>query len=299
MPAYGMSRLLLDMEKKPIKKLKQGEWKSISNERVTFTPAEDETTEAVKEMFALLVSQYKSPKDIAAIMNEKGILTARGHQWKSSGVLRVLTNEVYTGTRVYNKTWSRLKQKMHKNPRSEWVIQPNAFDHVVTQDLFTNAQEHLYWLLPSKWRRGVYAVNRASRDLQKYLIELLMKNNLKEDDAIAEMERLPIALGVCFYLNTVAHWCFVIEETMRDYDYVIGVSLSTENKRDPIDRFFVIPIQDIDTANFIVFSQAEECYKKYLIESDVIKEKIIGLVKFKKYEKNNQEQHQQAEAVTA
>lgn len=283
LPAYGMSRLLLDVNKKPIKKLGKGEWKSISNERVTFAPAGDETTEVVKEMFSLLIDKWKSPEEIAALMNERGITTAHGKKWKSHGVVRILTNEVYTGTRVYNKTWSRLKQKMHRNPRSQWVIQPNAFERTVSEDIFSNAQEHLYWLIPSKWRRGSYAVNKAAKNLQKEIVDLFIERGIGQDDAIMEMERLPVVLGVCFYLNNVAHWCFVIDEMMRNYDYIIGVSLSLDRK-DPIDRFFVVPMRDIDIANFIVFSETEECYGRYKIDSNTVKEKIMGLIKPRKLE---------------
>lgn len=278
LPAYGMSRLLLDSSKKPIKKLKKGEWKSISNERVTFTPAADETTAAVQEMFTLLVEKWGSPKSIAEALNAKGIPTAQGKQWKSSGVLRVLTNEVYTGTRIYNKTWGRLKQKQRKNPRNEWVIQRDAFPHVVTADLFKDAQEHLYWLMPSKWRKGAHAIRRAALNLQGEIATLLLKKGLTVDEIDVTIKKLPVALGVCFYLDSVPHWCFVVKEHMKNYDYVLGVSLAID-RREPVDRFFWIPINSFDTTNFIIFSEADTCHASYTIQRDAVEEKILSLVK--------------------
>lgn len=47
--AYGMARQLLDVNKKPIRILSLGEHKQIANERVSFTPKNDDTTEAVRK----------------------------------------------------------------------------------------------------------------------------------------------------------------------------------------------------------------------------------------------------------
>jgi DNA invertase Pin-like site-specific DNA recombinase len=278
LPAYGMSRLLLDANKKPIKKLKKGEWKSISNERVTFTPAADETTAAVQEMFTLLVEKWESPKNIAEMMNSKGVPTAQGKKWKSQGILNILTNEVYTGTRVYNKTWGRLKQKHRINPRNEWVIQRDAFPHVVTADLFRDAQEHLYWLMPSKWRRGIYAIRRSAQNLQTEIVTLLLKKGLSVDEVYFKIKKLPVALGVCFYLNSVPHWCFIVKEHMKNYDYILGVSLAID-RREPVDRFFWIPINSFDATNFIIFSEADACYENFIIKREIVEEKILSLVK--------------------
>lgn len=280
LPAYGMSRLLLDANKKPLKKLKKGEWKSISNERVTFTPAEDETTEAVKKMFDLLVERWGSPKSIAETLNLEGIPTAMGRQWKPQGVLRILTNEVYTGTRIYNKTWGRLKQKTRKNPRSEWVIQPNAFPHVVSPGVFRSAQEHLYWLMPSKWRKGIYATRKATRNLHGEITSLLQKKGLAIDEIDSLIRKLPVVLGVCFYIDSVAHWCFVATEKMKNYKYILGVSLAIDQK-EPVDKFFWIPTDNFGNANFILFSETDECYKEYFLNVSAVEDKVWSFVEQK------------------
>src|SRR4029077_13562625 len=61
---YGMNRILLDESKKPIGVLKRGEHKVIANQRVTFAPAGDETTETIKRIFSLLVDQWYRPEEI-------------------------------------------------------------------------------------------------------------------------------------------------------------------------------------------------------------------------------------------
>lgn len=277
-PAYGMSRLLLDVNKKPIRKLKNGEWKSISNERVTFTPTDDETTEVVKEMFSLLVDKWESPQSIADIMNIKGVKTVQGKEWTASGVRAILSNEVYTGTRIYNKTWGRLKQKHRKNPRNEWVIQPNAFPHVVTADVFKDAEEHLYWLMPSKWRKGVNAVKKAGINLQTEVSTLLIKKGMTIDDTDVMVRKLPMTLGVRFEINGVAHWCFVVKEYMKNYDYILGASLMIDDRHDPVDRFFWIPINSFDSTDFIIFSESDSCCDTFAIPQNAVEEKILSLI---------------------
>ncbi len=101
---YGMARQLLDEQHKPIGILEKGQHKLVSNQRVTFVPRNDETTKAVKEAFELLVHNWGTPESIATALNAKGIPSANGGLWNRGKVLNILTNETYTGARIYNKT---------------------------------------------------------------------------------------------------------------------------------------------------------------------------------------------------
>lgn len=276
-PPYGMSRLLLGEDKKPVKILKRGQWKSISNERVTFAPAEDGSAEIVKEMYSLLVEKWESPQTIADILNARGVLTVQGKKWKSTGVLHLLTNEIYTGTRIYNKTWGRLKQKHRRNPRSEWVIQPNAFDGIISPELFNAAQDRLYWLMPSKWQKGAYVVRKARRGLQTEITNLLMSKGMEIDDADMAVRKLPMAIGARFTVEGVANWCFTVKEYMKNYEYIIGVSVATD-RHDPVDRFFWIPISTFDGTDYVVFSEKDDCYHTSSIPSGEVQKRILSLL---------------------
>lgn len=273
MACYGMSRVLLDENKKPIRLLKRGEHKEISNQRVTFTPVNDQTTDAVRTMFELLVKKWNTPNEIATALNAQGIPSASGSPWDREKVLRILTNETYTGTRLYNKTWGRLKQKSRRNPRNEWVIQPNAFPAVVDDQLFKEAQEHLYWLIPTKWKRGLYAINKIKR-LVKAEIKNLMLQNVAAPEAEAIAEKFPVVFGARFYRDSIAHWCFLIDENARNFEYVLAVSVAID-QRDPIDGFFVIPTSAFSASNVLVFSQDESCYTDYKIQREKVEEKIL------------------------
>lgn len=277
-PPYGMSRMLLDTDKKPVRKLKKGEWKSISNERVTFAPADDETSEVVKEMFSMLIDKWESPQTIAEILNERGIKTAQGKKWQSTGVLHILINEIYTGTRIYNKTWGRLKNKHRRNPRSEWVIQPHAFPGIIPTELFNAAQDRLYWLMPSKWQKGKYVISRARLDLQAKISALLISKGMEIDDADMAIKKLPIAIAARFDVEGTAHWCFTVKEYMKNYDYILGVSVGND-RYDPVDRFFWIPVSTFNRTVYVVFSEKDDCYQQSSIPRDKVQERILSLIK--------------------
>ena len=270
---YGMARLLLDESKKPIGILKKGEHKLISNQRVSFTPLGDETTQAVKDMFELLVHHWKTPNEIAEIMNDRGVFSAKGGLWNREKIIRILTNQTYTGTRVYNKTWGRLKQRKRDNPKTEWVVTPNAFDGIVSLDLFNQAQEHLYWLMPSRWKKGIYVINRVRMLALKEIEQLLVRRGLHAGKVETIMQRFPLTFIVSFNRNSVPHWCFTIDESARKYDYVLGITLVLE-KRDPIDKLFLLPTKDFNTSNFIVCSERDPNFPAYKIEQDQLEEKI-------------------------
>ncbi|MEK7612113.1 MAG: recombinase family protein [Patescibacteria group bacterium] len=272
MPTYGMVRVLLDIHKQPVRILERGEWKSIANERVTFTPRNDETTRTVQEIFTLHISRWYTPREIADELNERRIPSASGSLWNAQKVVRVLTNETYTGTRIYNKTWQRLKQKSRPNPRSEWIIRKNAFPAIVDQELFEKAQEHMYWLMLSKWKRGIYAMRKIKKLLEKEIEALLIHRGVQLTDSVGV--RIPITYSVSFYLNGKAHWCFAISEQMRNFDSVIGIAIDLDRK--DIDRFFTMPTTAFNSFNYIVFSEDEDRYVSYKLERNSIEERILS-----------------------
>ena len=101
-PCYGMARELLDENKQPLRFLKRGEHKEISNQRVRFVPLNDETTQVVKDVFQYFVNDKLTLSQIASALNERGIPSACGGLWNKDKIIRILMNETYTGTRIYN-----------------------------------------------------------------------------------------------------------------------------------------------------------------------------------------------------
>lgn len=274
---YGMARILLDDNKQPIRVLKKGEHKQIANERVTFAPLNDETTETVREIFRLLLDEWKTPTTIAEHLNERGIPAANGGPWSRDKITKILANETYAGTRIYNKTWGRLKQKSKQNPRSEWVIHRDAFPAVVSAETFAQAQERLYWLMPSKWKRGRYSITKVRRLIRQAVEKFLTEQGLGEADQFIKMQELPVLFSVSVRRESASQWCFMIPEHTRDCDLVLGISIDT-NTRDLIDHVFLMPTEDFSTANLMLFSDKDTCFPDYRIQRDQIEEKLRALL---------------------
>jgi DNA invertase Pin-like site-specific DNA recombinase len=275
MSCYGLTRLLLDVTKQPVRTLKRGEWKSLSNERVTFTPANDETTKVVRDIFCLLVEEWRTPKEIAELLNAKSIPSAAGGKWNAQKVSRILMNEAYVGTRLYNKTWGRLRQKVRKNPRRDWIVRPAAFAAIVPEQLFAEAQEHLYWLLPAQWKRGIRLTNKVKRLIARDIQALWLDRGVFEQDAGRKVRNASLTFGVRFSRDSLAHWCFMIEERLRNFSEVIAISIATDEV-EPVDKMFCIPTVDFGPYNIRAFSEADECYDNYKVDVDKVREALLS-----------------------
>jgi len=273
---YGMSRLLIDAQKKPIRILKKGEHKQIANERVIFVPSEDGTNEVVKQIFDLFVNQWYTESEIAEHLNKQNILSAHGSDWDSQKIIKILTNEIYIGTRVYNKTWGRLKQKGRKNPRSEWVVVPDAFPATVEKEVFDQAQERLYWLLPRKWRKGVNAIKRARKTIESDIVKWFIERGLSEYEADEIIHELPVVFSVKLDTQSTPQWCFVISEHARKYDHVLALSIVLDQHK-ILDEIFMLSTEDFTTSNFLIFSHSDQIYTQSKIESSEIESKVREL----------------------
>ena len=139
-PPYGLRRLLLDEGRKPVQILETGQRKSIQNQRVTLTPGDKDEVRVIRRIFADFVRKKKTPQEISISLNQEGILSPGKRQWSCEAIRSILTNELYIGTMVYNKTGQKLLSKTKKNPREEWIRKENAFDAVVDKTLFDEVQ---------------------------------------------------------------------------------------------------------------------------------------------------------------
>jgi DNA invertase Pin-like site-specific DNA recombinase len=140
MPPYGFHRLLLDEQRNPVQILERGQRKSIQNQRVTLTPGSPDEIAVIKRIFRSFVQRKKSPQHIATTLNANHIPSPGGCRWSPSCVHAILTNELYVGTMIYNKTTQRLKSRSRHNPHDEWIRAEDAFPAIVDRKLFDSAQ---------------------------------------------------------------------------------------------------------------------------------------------------------------
>lgn len=139
-PPYGFDRLLLDEARNRMYVLTHGQKKSISNQRVTLTLGPEEQVATVRRIFEEFIEHHSSMAKIAERLNGEGSRSAMGGLWNVGKVRQILTNIMYAGTLVYNKTTSKLKTPTRQNPLDQWIRTAGAIDPLVDQAIFDRAQ---------------------------------------------------------------------------------------------------------------------------------------------------------------
>jgi len=142
-PPYALGRLLLDEKRNPLQKLATGQRKSIQNQRVTLTLGDEVQVATVRRIFREFTETLRSIHDIAAALNRDGITSPGGGTWDRGKIRRILLNELYVGTLVYNRTSQKLKTPTRHNPKDQWVKSSRAFDSLVEPSMFDHAQRLL------------------------------------------------------------------------------------------------------------------------------------------------------------
>jgi len=142
-PPYGLHRLLLDEQHRPVQALEPGQRKSIQNQRVTLTKGDEREVAVVRRIFHLFVEENVTPETISQFLNAEKIPAPGGPWWTIGSVRHILVNPFYVGTMVYNKTSQKLQSARRQNPRDTWILTPKAFEAVVDPSLFEAAQRRM------------------------------------------------------------------------------------------------------------------------------------------------------------
>lgn len=137
---FGLRRLLVDQSGAPKAELGRGEQKSIATDRIILVPGPPEEVEIVREVYRLFVGEGRSERDIAAELNQRGLVTDLERPWTRGTVHQVLINEKYIGNNVWAQTSFKLKQRHVRNAPHEWVRSDGAFTAIVDKKLFDKAQ---------------------------------------------------------------------------------------------------------------------------------------------------------------
>jgi DNA invertase Pin-like site-specific DNA recombinase len=140
---YGFRRATIrsDGSKRAIMQL--GEHKSVSSDRVTLVAGPAMEVGIVRRIFRYLLRQQLTPNAIAEQLNKEGIPSPRKKRWSSTLIYKILTNSKYIGCNVWNQTSWNSGDKIVQHPRPLWVVTPGAFQPLVDEATFRNAQEKL------------------------------------------------------------------------------------------------------------------------------------------------------------
>ena len=140
---YGFERMRLDQNRNPVGVLEDGQRKAIANERVILTPGKVTEVETIRKIFTAFTERQLHEAKIAVMLNQQQVPSPGGGQWSENTIRVILKNDIYTGAQVYNRSTGRLNGPTRRNPRKDWVIVPGAFESLVSEDAFTQAQQIL------------------------------------------------------------------------------------------------------------------------------------------------------------
>lgn len=136
---YGLRRMLVDENGKQKETLEPGQQKSIQTDRVILVPGPNHEIEIIKRIYKLFIDQQKNEKQIAAELNQLGILSDLNRPWSRGSIRQILTNEKYIGNNVFNRTSFKLKGKRIANTPETWIRAEGVFEAVVDKAAFLTA----------------------------------------------------------------------------------------------------------------------------------------------------------------
>lgn len=142
-PAYGLKHVLVGPDGKPVSGVLEESRKVFRGHRIILAPGPAYEIEIVRRIFRQYVEFGDIPAQIASDLNRLGKRTRKGRPWYGSFVQRILTDERYIGTALYNRTSAKLKGKRKRNDPGEWIRKPMALEGIVEREIFDRAQHRL------------------------------------------------------------------------------------------------------------------------------------------------------------
>jgi DNA invertase Pin-like site-specific DNA recombinase len=139
-PPYGLRRLLLDSSGHGKQILKSGERKSLVSDRVILIPGPRAEVRTVRRIFHEFVFDRHTMPSIARGLNRDRICYKNGGLWSASDIMRTLRNDHYAGRQVWGKRHVFLGEKVQWMPPDQWIVCENAFEPIITTELFAKAK---------------------------------------------------------------------------------------------------------------------------------------------------------------
>jgi hypothetical protein len=148
---------------------------------------------------------------LAKMLNDRGIATDLGRPWTPGTVHQVLTSEKYVGNNVFNRISFKLKKKRVINPPEMWIRSNQAFQPIISADLFTKAQS----IIRERGRRY------SNEELLAQLRTLFEREGRLSGLVIDESEGMPSSSVYRSRFGSLVRAYALIGYTAeRDYEYV-------------------------------------------------------------------------------
>ncbi len=137
---YGLRRMLVSADGRCRFKLRAGQRKSLTTDRIILVPGPRREQRTVRQIFDAALSGTK-PTFIARRLNASGVPYLDGRKWNPDAVSRILRNPKYAGCSCWGRTAQRLSLGTQRIPPAQWVIRQSTFPAVVSWMKFQRVQE--------------------------------------------------------------------------------------------------------------------------------------------------------------
>jgi hypothetical protein len=198
-------------DRSPKEVLSRGEHKSIQTDRVILIPGPENEVRIVREIYDLFTREGKVEREIASLLNMRGLLTDLGRPWTRATVHQILTNPKYVGGNVYNRRSFKLKRKRINNPPEMWIRRDDAFSPLISSEQFNEALTLIH-------RRSIYLSDEQLLDRLK---ELLVRCGRLSGILIDEADDMPSSTSFRYRFGSLVRAYTLIGYTpLRDFSYI-------------------------------------------------------------------------------
>ena len=208
---FGLRRTLVDVQGAVKTELARGEHKSLQTDRVILVPGPEAEVKTVRWIYSRFLKHGRSETEIAAELNERGILTDLGRVWTRSTVHQLLTNEKYIGNNVYNRRSFKLKRKRVANGPEMWIRSEEAFEAIVEPKQFQKVQA----IIAARNRRF------SDEEMLDRLTRLLQRHGYISGLVIDEADGMPSSGAYAHRFGSLIRAYSLVGFTPdRDYHYI-------------------------------------------------------------------------------
>jgi DNA invertase Pin-like site-specific DNA recombinase len=210
-PGYGLRRSLIDHCGASKGELSRGEHKSIQTDRVVLIPGPPEEVENIRWIYHTFVRDGKTEREIADLLNQRGVTTDLGRPWTRGTVHQVLINEKYIGNNVWNRGSFKLKKMRVRNSPDMWIRAKEAFEPLVENSLFDAAQK----IIRERFRK------LTDEEMLTALQRLLQERGYLSGLVIDEADQLPSSSAYQSRFGSLLRAYKMVGYTPgRDYRYI-------------------------------------------------------------------------------
>ena len=141
-PGYAYRRMMVSADGKRKQKLKPGEHKSLTTDRIVLVLGPRKEVECVRHMFSMVIEGRHGCTAIARDLNQRGI-DLNGRLWTHQDVFNIVTNPKYMGCNVWHRGSQRLRGKRVRVRSESWVTNLGAFPAIINERIFAQVQATL------------------------------------------------------------------------------------------------------------------------------------------------------------